>query len=172
MQCKKCGKEIPQAAAFCLYCGEAVASSVKCKECPRCGTVREADMVYCHQCGTLLNAVTVTGQEVYRLRMVSKYDGEPTLGIVKGTGTLIIYDDHIEFDAMMGGNLGFFNRKQANDVYQMEGVEDAFLGKYAGLMPMLVLKLKTGVTYSFASLADGDGVRKAVETIDKYRKYT
>lgn len=182
MICKKCGKQVPEQAAFCVFCGESVITP-QCKECPRCGAVREAEMVYCHQCGTLLEAVTVTGKELLRLKMISKYEGEPTVGIAKGTGTLVIYDDRIEFIPLIGNALGnafgligrmVMDKKNPpkNDVYPMSSVEEASEGKYAGLMPMLVIRFKTGSTFSFASIADGSGVRNAADTIEKYKMYT
>lgn len=48
MICVKCGKDIPEGAAFCCWCG------ARCGErrCAVCGTKLRIDQIFCHECGT------------------------------------------------------------------------------------------------------------------------
>ncbi len=47
MICGKCGKEIPEGAAFCCWCGVRCAGKI----CKACGTKLRSDQLFCHECG-------------------------------------------------------------------------------------------------------------------------
>lgn len=68
MECKKCGKVLPDSAAFCSKCGEKVIketgileknASVNELVCPNCGKTFELDNVFCDECGFKLEVVSV-----------------------------------------------------------------------------------------------------------------
>jgi len=47
MICGKCGKEIPEGAVFCGWCGERCGEKI----CKACGTRLRSDELFCHECG-------------------------------------------------------------------------------------------------------------------------
>ncbi len=51
MICKHCGKENPEEAVFCCYCGK---KADEPNHCPACGTVCPDDAAFCFACGTPL----------------------------------------------------------------------------------------------------------------------
>lgn len=57
MFCTRCGKQIPDDARFCKYCGLSVAP-LTVKTCPSCGAEIDNDTVYCSTCGTRVSAFT------------------------------------------------------------------------------------------------------------------
>ncbi len=56
MQCKKCGKESVEGAAFCGYCGARVDGKLSCG---KCGGLNDEGMAYCVHCGTRIDGKTV-----------------------------------------------------------------------------------------------------------------
>lgn len=48
MKCKNCGKDLPEAAKFCLECGEKVEQELVCSSC---GTILPPDAKFCLECG-------------------------------------------------------------------------------------------------------------------------
>lgn len=188
MKCTKCNQEIPEASKFCFHCGAKVVLQEnsltiprinKRKMCPGCRSVFDAECVYCDQCGRLLQLKLIEGKELYRIRLASKYDGEPTIGIAKATGDLIIYDDRVEFKRMMGnaaasafGVVGMhFAAKKTPplEVYKMNEIVSIREGRYAGMMPTLIIQLNDGKIFSFCGMADGNAIHKAAMYIDEYR---
>lgn len=189
MKCHQCGREIQTDAKFCAYCGAKmeqniidttlVRESKAQKACPGCGKVFAPEHVYCDQCGRLLQVKTVSGRELQRIHMASKYDGEPTVGIAKATGDLILYDDRIEFKRVMGNALGnafgllgmaaAARSTPQQEVYRMSEIASVKLGRYGGMMPTLVLQLKNGSIYSFCGIADSNTIQKAINLIEEYR---
>lgn len=51
MFCQKCGKEIPDGAAFCGECGTKAGGDPQLKFCKHCGAKITADAVMCVHCG-------------------------------------------------------------------------------------------------------------------------
>ena len=51
--CVKCGKQIPEKAEFCEFCGEKqpTARSKRMKKCEKCGKEIQAKALYCEFCG-------------------------------------------------------------------------------------------------------------------------
>lgn len=47
MICSECGKEIPEGAVFCCWCG----AQCEGKICKACGTKLRNDQLFCHECG-------------------------------------------------------------------------------------------------------------------------
>lgn len=54
VQCKNCGTQLPDNAAFCSRCGAPQAPAKKV--CPACGTEASAEQFFCEKCGTRLPA--------------------------------------------------------------------------------------------------------------------
>ena len=187
MKCQQCGRDVPSGAAFCCFCGTKIEAPVIVKPpkklsqkmCPSCRIVFEAEHVYCNKCGRLLRGKEVLGRELYRIHMASKYEGEPTVGIAKAIGELIIYDDKVEFKRVMGNALGnafgllgmvvAAKNTPPLEEYAMTEIASARQGRYAGMMPTLIITLKNGTVFSFCGFADGNAVQKAVAYIEEYR---
>lgn len=47
MLCSQCGKEIPEGASFCCWCGTKYAGKV----CAMCGAKLRSGQLFCHECG-------------------------------------------------------------------------------------------------------------------------
>lgn len=194
MKCSKCGALIEKDARFCSQCGtpiahmsapaEAPAAGARVfKQCPQCLGKAETDEVYCSACGRLLQLRTLSGSELLRIKFMSFYEGEPTVGIAKATGDLVICDDRICFQKVMGNAIGGLfgiagmgvSRKSVQDKpidsYPLSGIASAREGRYAGVMPMIVVTFKDGKCISFCGTAGGEKVDRAVRLIEEYRKY-
>lgn len=103
------------------------------------------------------------GAQPQKYHMVSKYIGEPTLGIAKATGTLNVYPDRLEYSKLIGNALAsqfglagmlisrskMKNEEGLVDVYYYHEIQTAYVGKYAGLMPAVVLVMNDGQVFSF-----------------------
>ena len=185
MRCSQCHNEIQEGARFCSHCGAKVSAqeyAPAAKEkmvCPSCHSVFDMDCVYCDQCGHLLQVKRAAGKELQHMYMISKYDGEPTVGIAKATGDLIIFDDRVEFRRKLGNAAGALfgaagmafaaMKEPAVEVYRMEEITAVRMGKYGGVMPTLVLQLSDGRKFTFCGLADGNTVRTAISNIEQNR---
>ncbi len=53
MKCSKCGQQLVDGAAFCMFCGAKAG-----KLCPKCGTELPDVAMFCYKCGANLNAPT------------------------------------------------------------------------------------------------------------------
>lgn len=188
MKCSQCKQEIPEASKFCFHCGAKVVPTAEIivknemivhKLCPNCRAVYDAERVYCDRCGRLLRQRKIEGKELYKIQMASKYEGEPTVGIAKATGDLVIFDDRVEFRRKMGnaasamfgaaGMLISAQKVPAVETFNMDEIGCIRIGKYAGLMPTLVIQLKDQRVFSFCGLADVNVIHKAAELIEEYR---
>lgn len=171
MKCSQCNQEIPEASKFCFHCGAMVVPAAEIivknemivhKLCPNCRAVYDAERVYCDRCGRLLRQRKIEGKELYKIQMASKFEGEPTVGIAKATGDLVIFDDRVEFRRKMGNT----KKVPAVETFNMDEIGCIRVGKYAGT---LVIQLKDQRVFSFRGLADGNVIHKAVELIEEYR---
>ena len=188
MKCSQCNQEIPNTSKFCFYCGTQVVPEAQIviekemivhKQCPNCRAVFDVQQVYCDRCGRLLRQRKIEGKELCKIQMASKYEGEPTVGIAKATGDLIIFDDRVEFRRKMGnaasamfgaaGMLISAKKVPPVETFRMDEIGFTRVGKYAGLMPTLVIQLKDQRVFSFCGLADGNVIQKAAELIEEYR---
>lgn len=188
MECRQCNQEIPEQSKFCFHCGAKVVPAediiiekevIVHKVCPNCSAVFGMEYVYCDRCGRLLRLRKIEGKELYKIQMASKYEGEPTVGIAKAIGDLVIFDDHIEFRRKMGnaasamfgaaGMLISAKKVPVVETYNMDEVGYVRVGRYAGLMPTLVIQLKDQRVFSFCGLADSSVIHKAAELIEEYR---
>ena len=53
MKCVKCGQQLVEGAAFCMFCGTKAG-----KICPKCGQELPDIAMFCYKCGANLNAPT------------------------------------------------------------------------------------------------------------------
>lgn len=191
MRCLKCNHEISNESRFCSYCGtkvevvevQAVPENKRCKSCPGCKKIFDSNHVFCDQCGRLLLERVIEGKELKKFKLMSKYAGEPKVGVAKATGDLIIYDDRIHFIVKMGNAVGAVfgavgmavsasKSKKENhdgDVYWMKDIEEVHESRYMGTMPMLVIRMRNQQLYSFSGLSSSAAVTNAVELINEYR---
>lgn len=170
MNCTKCGQPLAEAAKFCPSCGTRVEQQQGNVFCSICGAKLGPSDQFCTVCGvkvgqaagqTVNNTVTASGSLLINLKMVSMYEGTPTVGFAKATGPLSVYDDRIEFKKQMGNALGgafglvgmaVAKSKVKNDpvdIYPVSQIAQLRVGKYSGVYNTLVVVLRDGTTVSF-----------------------
>lgn len=196
MNCRKCGEFLPDAAKFCMRCGEAVVRQpepetanafrntsrpVQLKLCPQCNIQAEGAVVYCRKCGSLLQERWLTGRELFRAEGVNFYEKYWPLAQTQATGKLIILEDKIRFEKTLGGSLGrafglvgyAISQKKMKedpvDEYPMRDIASAVQGDaiIKGSLLTLGLKNRSSVSFVFPK----DKVSQAVALIEEYRKY-
>ncbi len=122
---------------------------------------------------------TVRHSKLYELTMVSKYNGEPTVGVASATGKLSIYSDTIEFEKSLGnaaamafglvGMVAAQNKIKKDgkiEVYQINSIQSVTKGKYMGVMPTLVIRFKDGNIISFSGIARASDIDNSIRIIE------
>lgn len=188
MNCTKCGQPLTESAKFCPSCGTRVEQQQSSVFCSACGTKLEPSAQFCPACGVRVGSssgstsggttggmlggisrevVSPSGRLLASLKMVSMYEGTPTVGIAKATGPLSIYDDRIEFKKTMGNALGgafgligmaVAQNKVKNDpinIYPVSQIAELRVGKYGGVYNTLVVVMRDGTTVSFCPAIPG-----------------
>lgn len=64
INCQHCGKALPGATRFCLYCGAPTSANAEAVSCPACGAVMPIGTLFCGSCGMSFRAsspVTISG---------------------------------------------------------------------------------------------------------------
>lgn len=182
MKCGSCGYQAKAESPRCPRCLSAFTPEKRRrKACLTCRKRHETDRVFCPDCGHLLQAVRLQGQELARIRSASMYAGEKRIGIPQATGDVVVLDDRVEFIAAEGTGmsrmLGALGRMVGEApeggaaCFWLGDIVSAEAGRSAGVLPALVLRLKDGRVFSFFALAGAEAVRQAVVMIDTYRKY-
>lgn len=182
MFCKKCGKELKENAKFCGACGMPVGMAEQKKQikvCRKCGFKTTDDEMYCEECGTLLTTEVskpingginerINGGRLLReYKGYSLYDGKPTVGVAKATGTLRIYNDRIVFEKVLGNAAsGIFGaigiaigagkaKKDPIVTYYYSNITKVEIGKYGGVYNTVVLINNDGRTVTFCPFTPG-----------------
>lgn len=180
MNCTNCGQSLAESAKFCPNCGTRVEPQQNSAFCAACGAKLEPSAQFCPACGikvgppsgrtsggTTEEAVHPSGRLIASLKMVSMYEGTPTLGFAKATGPLSIYDDRIEFKKTLGSALGgafgaigmaVAQSKVKNDpinIYPVSQIAELRVGKYGGVYNTLVVVMRDGATVSFCPAIPG-----------------
>lgn len=113
--------------------------------------------------------------------MISKYIGEPSVGIAKATGPLLVYPDRLEYTKSMGnalGNLSLVTMVAAShaaqkdgkvEVYYYANIKNAYVGKYMGITPTLVIVLNDGQVLTFTGTFTNQSASSIVNTIMSYK---
>lgn len=186
MNCTKCGQTLAEGVKFCSNCGTPVEQQQSKAFCPTCGAKLEPSAQFCTACGikvgqAVRNTVTTSGKLITSLKMVSMYEGTPTVGIAKATGPLSVYDDRIEFKKQMGNALGgafglvgmaVAKSKVKNDpidIYPVSQIAQLRVGKYSGVYNTLVVALRDGTTVSFCPAVPGSSAPQNI--IDSLQPY-
>ena len=111
--------------------------------------------------------------------LISKYIGEPTVGIAKATGTLYVYQDRLEYVKQLGNALGgamgalgiaaaaakMKKEESSVEVFYYRDVQTAYVGKYAALMPAVVLVMNDGQVFSFNGTFTNQSASNITNTI-------
>ena len=181
MNCTNCGQPLAEGAKFCPNCGTRVEQQQQQPLnafCTTCGAKLEPASQFCPACGVKVGqpaqqrevhteTVTTSGKLVASLKMVSMYEGTPTLGLAKATGPLTVYDDRIEFKKTMGNAIGgafglvglaVAKSKVKNDpinIYPVSQIAQLRVGKYGGVYNTLVVVMRDGATVSFCPAIPG-----------------
>lgn len=197
MFCKYCGNVLNEGAVFCSQCGHRVETEAK-NVCPNCGYQGKPDELFCCVCGTRMSGADVvlptppvpdtpdpvpvtTGQLMLTMGMMSYYEGTPTVGFAKTTGTLQIYDDKVVLQKVLGNSLGavgglvgmgiasYKSKKSGSEiVWYFKDVRQVYEGRYGGAYHTIVLEMKNGQKHSFAGTLNSSKIRDAVELISRY----
>lgn len=157
MYCSKCGSFVPMGAHFCSRCGVPFAT-IK-KKCIKCKNEYDSEMVFCDNCGTLLETTNKTfGAPSYlmQLSVVSYYNDIFTI-IPKSIGTMSFFNEKIEFISVTESNR-LLNRirgtTQNNPVKNellfrdIESVEESLKIQ----MPCMIIRFKDGNACAFAKV--------------------
>lgn len=174
--CPVCNNKLADGVVFCGNCGTKVGNETFN---PNNRSSREGNNN--HRYG---NNNYRQGNNNYRsgnqsYKMVSFYVGEPTVGIAKATGTLTVNPDHLEFKKQLGNALGnafglvgmavAANKAKQNggniEIYPYQDIQDAYVGRYAGVMPSVVIMMNDGQVFSFAGTFSKDSADYIVNAI-------
>lgn len=189
MNCIKCGQGLAEDAKFCPNCGARVEKQQNHAFCTTCGTRLEPSARFCPSCGVKVEQITGEApidtvspeKPVTVLKMVSLYEGTPTMGIAKATGTLSVYYDRIEYVKQMGnafgGTFGLAGMVVARskvkddpiDIYPVSQISQLSVGKYCGIYNTLVAVFRDGATVSFCPAAPGSSApQNIVSSLQPY----
>lgn len=168
MKCTKCGALLGSNDKFCGQCGTPVAQDAFC---PHCGAKLQPNQIFCTTCGMKLDngapAADVqtdwggipqplreegTGKLLRKMNGVTKFFGEPAVGVANKIGTLTVYDNRVEFSRKAGFTLaGTVSAMAKSEVetYYFSDVAEITTGTYLAMYTTLVLKLKNGNKVSF-----------------------
>ncbi len=76
MICYKCGKEIPEGAVFCCWCGAQYGGKI----CKACGTKLRSDQLFCHECGVRWSSDETQDTEQPHMKAPSRQEGHDLPG--------------------------------------------------------------------------------------------
>lgn len=184
MKCVKCGAELEVEAKFCGYCGK---PTEQASFCPTCGAKLRSGQIFCVSCGMKLrgnddsspvnicsqqqsNMTSLqmrssgswggkgTGQLLRKMNLITKFYGEPIVGIANKVGTFSVYDNRVEFARKEGLSLigtASALAKSNVEVYHLSDVSAVTTGRYMGIYITLVLALKNGNEISFCPSIPG-----------------
>lgn len=185
MECANCGATIRAGAQFCVQCGTRVPEK---RVCPTCGNVLEQNQIFCAKCGTKYvetkrsvknipqpqpqppapsnqKMTNNSGSPLRTMNMITKFYGEPALGVANKIGTLSIYTDHVEFTRKAGFSLittVAVQMKGEHESYYYSDCVSIKTGTYAVVYTTLVLELKNGNKVTFCPAIPGN---KEMETV-------
>lgn len=157
MYCSKCGSLLPPEAKFCTQCGSSFAA-VK-KKCMKCKNEYDAEMIFCDNCGTLLDSITKeSGAPSYLMQLsVVSYYTDISAKIPKSIVTMSFFNERIEFVSITESNklLNRIKGTSQNDPTKnelmfrdIESVEESSKIK----MPCMIIRLKDGNACAFAKV--------------------
>lgn len=181
MNCTKCGALLMEGTKFCSQCGASVIQEIFC---PSCGAKLSSDQIFCTSCGMKLsgnvpretvysgqpikqeNSISKgSGKLLRKMSGITKFLGEPTVGLANKVGTLTIYDNRVEFvrkgALTLAGTISALAKSEA-ETYYFSDVTDISTGSYLAIYTTLVLKLKNGNKVSFCPSIP---VSKDMETV-------
>lgn len=172
--CPTCGTRIEEDQLFCVNCGtrigrreEQISNPVLVNNFAKQTVVRNGGDNNAEISGYEVRRNTASGALLKSVKLISLYEGEPTIGISKSTGSLNIYDDRIEFIKKLGnaaacmlGALGaaVAAAKASNEIFEYSDLAGIKVGKYSGIYNTLVLTTKAGRTVSFVPATPGSGL--------------
>lgn len=183
VNCANCGETLKEDAKFCPSCGTRVEEQQSVAFCVTCGTKLDPSAQFCPGCGVRVGetaeapASTAGSKLLSTYKLVSLYHGEPTLGIAKASGTLMIYEDRIEFEKQLGNALGgAFGlvgliktqkdvKKDPVDIYHVSEITKLRTGKYAGVYSTLVVELRGGKVITFCPVTPGSSMPENVISV-------
>ncbi|MBQ7534932.1 MAG: zinc ribbon domain-containing protein [Stomatobaculum sp.] len=180
MYCRYCGAQIPDDSRFCEKCGGQLGAPAAAQ-----GGYMQQRSAPSAQQGYVQNGFPPQtgyqqgyGQQGYGRQAsgallkdagkMTRYNGKGAIGPVTGTGSLLIYDDRLEYHKTSGDQRGFMLgpivgnlvmrngvKKNPVDTYYFQDLAGVTSGKYAGLLQTLVLNLRDGKAVSFVPAGRG-----------------
>lgn len=96
MFCSQCGAYCPDGSKFCGQCGNAVFTAKK--KCPKCKNEYDMTMVFCDNCGTLLqkyNAANDIRSSILTVNYISLLEKNRSTVLPKKIGKLSFYNNKI-----------------------------------------------------------------------------
>lgn len=171
--CKVCGKALANSSVrFCPYCGSSTQEEKPVMVCPECAREYEDGFLYCEDCGRRLQPKQDTSRDSVfeKLNGLSYYEGEPTFSAKGILGNLQISSKELVFKVLFAGPLGGGFLAAGKEIaFEMSQVKSVCAGKYGSVFPTLVLEMKNGKKYTFASSVPGSSaaIEKAITAIKR-----
>lgn len=111
---------------------------------------------------------TQTSNSPLQTAWVSWYNGEKSFGISKGTGTLAVFSDRVDFHKSFGG--GFSMVKQISDLTKNPSVsfpmnQISSVREAGGIFPGLVIEMKDGKKSTFAGTGNRSSIQSCIRCI-------
>lgn len=110
------------------------------------------------------------GEPLLTIHLMSRYLGEPKVGISQGSGDLVFYGDRIEFTRKFNTFGAPVFSRQTPVIYPYNTIKSHKFSKYLGMMPSFVIEMNTGALESFAgilSLENKDIIRNILSRYGK-----
>ncbi len=183
--CGRCGTSIEQ-AGFCSTCGAKLQPGQIF--CTSCGMKLRRNNPIGNASSSSVNIgikqppnVTIsripsggsgegkgTGQLLRKMNLITKYYGEPTVGLANKVGTLSVYDNRVEFSKKAGlslaGTVSALAKSEV-EVYYLRDVFTITTGRYMGMYITLVLVMKNGNKISFCPSVPGSKDMEMIATL-------
>lgn len=188
MICTKCGAQLNEGMKFCGQCGTPVKEPAPSERfCTTCGTKLAPGTLFCTSCGTKIGQPNTevkinikpeisniatgqkgTGKLLRKMSGVTKFMGEPAVGVANKLGTLSVYDDRVEFKRNAGLTLaGTVNALAKGEVetYYLSDCLSITNGTYLAIYKTMVLHLKNGNKVSFCPMIPGSSDMATVASL-------
>lgn len=111
---------------------------------------------------------TQTSNSPLQTAWVSWYNGEKSFGIAKGTGTLAVFSDRVDFHKSFGGGFSMVN--QISDLTKNPSVsfpmnQISSVREAGGIFPGLVIEMKDGKKSTFAGTGNRSSIQSCIRCI-------
>lgn len=145
MVCYYCGTYLPDGAKFCGQCGKAVFKQKK--KCPKCKNQYAQTMVFCGNCGTLLeidNSPENLQLSILTIKSVSLFEDNVSTLLPKKIGMLSFFNSKMTFTSTK------IKTSSDNEYFEFSyrDISSVSTTRHYGITG-ITIKMKNGKIYSF-----------------------